>query len=345
MARCLVTGACGFMGSHMVEVLAEHGEEIIATDLPAAYEGDDLARQRFPSVLKRCGAQFVGADITDRASLKKIVRGVEKVFHIAAIFSYNVPWRALQKVNVEGTQNLFSLLRNQPIQRIVLWGAGGIYGLPKKNGSPFREEDPKNPGNPYLKSKWLQEKWAWDFCKKHKLPMTSIRPTGAYGPRATYGLNKLILTIAQSKKPLTAKNFNFAVPTDHVRDICEAAYFLTTREEAAGEAYHVNDGCNISYSDFVKTIAELQGKSFVEIPPVPVPLLREVLKSVAVVAQGISRLTKAPPLIERDQAAYFGLNFVYSNEKIRQLGFQSRYADVREGLQDTLHWMKSVGVL
>lgn len=345
MSKCLVTGACGFIGSHMVEVLAAHGEEVVATDLKESFEKDDLARQRFPSVIKKAGAAFIPSNVTDKESLKPVVKGVEKVFHIAAIFSYSISWQALKAVNVDGTKNLFSLLLDQPIQRIVLWGAGGIYGIPRPEDLPLTEEHPKNPPNPYLKSKWIQEKWAWNFCRKHKLPLSSVRPTGAYGPRATYGLNKLIRSTARSKQALVAKNFTFRVPSDHVKDICEAAYFISNRKEAAGEAYHVNDDSSLTYNEFTRCVAEHVGNKIVEVPSLPIPALREVLKVVASGMQAVSKVTKKPPLLERDVLDYFGVDFYYSNEKIKKLGYRHRYPDARVGIRETIDWMRKAKLL
>ena len=91
---CLVTGACGFMGTHMVEVLAEAGYQIRATDLPAAYPEDNKKRGLFPSVLRNLGVDFVGADLTDKQSLAEVVKDVEIIFHIAGLFSHQFPLAA-----------------------------------------------------------------------------------------------------------------------------------------------------------------------------------------------------------------------------------------------------------
>ena len=128
----LVTGACGFMGTHMVEVLAEAGHRIRATDLASSYDHDDLKTGRSPGVLKRLNVEFVPADITKRETLDKAMEGVEYIFHIAAIFSYSAPWDLLYKVNVEGTRNILESAKlASSFKKIVLWSAGGFYRLPK----------------------------------------------------------------------------------------------------------------------------------------------------------------------------------------------------------------------
>src|SRR5438128_63093 len=127
----LVTGACGFMGTHMIDVLAEAGHRIRATDLSQSYDHDDLQKGRFPSILKKHSVEFVPADVTDRTGLEKILHDVDYVFHIAAIFSYSAPWDILYRVNVEGTRHLLELLKEiSTFKKLILWAAGGIYRFP-----------------------------------------------------------------------------------------------------------------------------------------------------------------------------------------------------------------------
>src|SRR3989338_9621553 len=127
----LITGACGFMGTHMVEILHEAGHRIRATDLSQSYESDNLNTGRFPSVLKKLNVEFIPADVTDRAAVGRLLDGVEYVFHIAAIFSYSAPWDLLHRVNVEGTRHLLECLKEIPtFKKLVLWAAGGIHRMP-----------------------------------------------------------------------------------------------------------------------------------------------------------------------------------------------------------------------
>jgi UDP-glucose 4-epimerase len=137
----LVTGACGFMGSHMVEVLHAAGHEVRATDLPATLEADDRARGRFPSVCRALGAELVPSDLTKPRSLAPLVQGVDYVFHVAAIFNYTAAWETLYRANVLGTRALADHAAEEPsLKRFVLWGAGGVYGLPERWMLPLRED-------------------------------------------------------------------------------------------------------------------------------------------------------------------------------------------------------------
>jgi nucleoside-diphosphate-sugar epimerase len=176
----LVTGACGFMGTHMVETLVAAGHRVRATDLASALGHDDRKAGRFPSVLHKLGVEVVASDMTRPESLAPLVQGVDYVFHVAAVFSYSAPRELLERVNVEGTRALLDLLeKEKQLKRLVVWGAGGVYGLPNATNLPFREEMPADPPNAYLESKSEQEKLVMEFGRAHELPYSIIRPTTA----------------------------------------------------------------------------------------------------------------------------------------------------------------------
>ena len=110
---CLVTGACGFVGRHMVELLVREGHRVRASDLKNTYVED----------FERLGVEFVPADLTDRSSLKPVVKGIKWVFHPASLFDYTAPHEALERVNVVGTRNLAEACCGIEVQRFVLWSS------------------------------------------------------------------------------------------------------------------------------------------------------------------------------------------------------------------------------
>lgn len=346
----LVTGACGFIGSHVVEVLVEAGHQVRATDLPEAYEQDDLKQGRFPSVLKANDVEFIPSDMRAPSSLEPALEGVDYVFHVASVFSYSAPRSLLRSVNVEGTRALVDLLlekkRRERLSRLVLWGAGGIYGLPSPYDLPLTEETPPAPSNAYLKSKWEQEWLVMEAGRKHDLPFASIRPTGVYGPRAVYGGGQMLMEPAKMKIIAVPKSFEARIPFVHVRDVARAALHVATDERARGEAFNVSDDSLLSMVDFMRTVAGITGAKFIELPPVPVAAIRPLLLASARVAGLISQhVTQTPPALEEDSVSYFGHDFVYSNDKLKQLGFELLYPDAREGIAETIAWYREQGWL
>ncbi len=346
----LVTGACGFIGSHMVEVLVEAGHRVRATDLAEAYERDDLETGCFPSVLKAHDVEFVPSDMRVPGTLAPLLDDVDNIFHIASVFSYSAPRSILQAVNVEGTRAFVDLLlepeRLERLERFVLWGAGGVYGLPSPYDLPLTEETPPAPPNAYLKSKWQQEWLVIEAGRKHGLPYSTIRPTGVYGPRAVYGGGKLLLDPARMKVVAVPSNFTARIPFVHVRDVARAALHVAEDDRAVGEVFNVSDDSLMSRVDFMRAIAGITGARFVELPPVPVAAVRPILLTAARVARLISKhATHTPPALEEDCVASFGIDLVFSNDKLKGLGFDYLYPDARVGIEETIAWYREQGWL
>jgi nucleoside-diphosphate-sugar epimerase len=341
----LVTGSCGFIGTHMVEVLHEAGHKIRATDLASAYERDDKKTGRFPSVLKKLGVDFIPSDMTKRHTLKRLVKGVDYVFHIASVFSYSAPWKTLESVNVHGTRNLCELLvKEKSLERLVLWGAGGVYGFPREGMLPITEDMAPDPPNDYLKSKWTQEFLVMEYGKRRGLPYSIIRPTTVYGPRAVYGGGQLLMTAAGMKLASAPANFTARIPFIHVKDVCKAALFLTEKPEAEGEIYNVNDDSRMTNLEYFEFVAKEMGNHFIKTPPVPIEPLRLLLTGVATAIKLFSDyVTPLSVPLEADSVQYLGRDFIFSNEKLKALGYKFVYPDARDGIRDTLHWYKENG--
>lgn len=339
--KTLVTGACGFIGSHMVEVLAEAGHEVVAADLPAALTAEAADRARWPEVCEAAGARLVPLDLTDPATVSPAVRGAEIVFHIAAVFDYTAPESVLRRVNVDGTRNLFeALVREGSCRRVVNWGAGGIYGTPRPERIPFREDSAKEPGNAYLVSKWDQEVLAHSY-RASGIEVTSTRTTSPYGPRALYGSGQLLLQLAD--KPVAIKNMTGNIPFVHVRDLCRAALHLAEHAGADGEAYNVTDEGHIDAVELARIVADELGKKPRVLPPLPLGLLRAALSGAARVSGAIAARRGSRPVLEYDQVQYFGYDFVYSIDKLLATDFSFEYPQPERGLRETLRWYREKG--
>jgi nucleoside-diphosphate-sugar epimerase len=339
--KALVTGACGFIGSHMVEVLAEAGHEVVAGDLPSALSAAPSDRSRWPEVCRDAGAWLVPLDLTDPSTIEPAVAGAEVVFHIAAVFDYMAPESVLRRVNVDGTRNLFeALLRGGSCRRVVNWGAGGIYGTPRPDRLPFREDSAKEPGNAYLVSKWDQEVLAHSY-RVSGIEVTSTRTTSPYGPRAVYGSGQLLMQLAD--KPVAIRNMTGNIPFVHVRDLCKAALHLAEHPEADGEAYNVTDEGRIDAIRLAGLIADELGTKARVLPPLPLGALRKVLSAAARASGAMAKRRGSRPVLEYDQVQYFGYDFRYSIDKLLATGFRFDHPQPEPGLRETLRWYRERG--
>jgi len=342
---CLVTGACGFVGSHMVEVLHERGYPVRATDLASAYESDDPAGGLFPSVVKRLGVEFVPADLADPSSLTAVVRDVKLCFHIAAVFSYSAPFDLLERVNYDGTREVVTrLLAQTSFSKMVLWGAGGVYDL--TSAMPLTEESPIAPGNDYLRSKSMAEQLVMDYGADQGLRYSIVRPTSVYGPRGVYGAGQLLRVAARGPVATCPSNWSYRVPFVHVRDVCQAALFLAENPATDGEAYNLVDSGELTNVEILRFVADVVGKPFVPLPPVGTGPLKAVLVPVARGLQWLAaNVTHEPPLLEAPVVEYLGLDLAYSNQKLLDAGYELTYPDPRHGISDTILWYQRNGWL
>lgn len=342
----VVTGGLGFMGSYMVEELHKAGHRIRVLDLP--FEGgpaEELRAGKFLSVAKACKAEVVSCDISRIETLRGHVEDADYLFHIAALFSYTVPFDRLVKINVNGTENLCKLLRRAPqLKRLVVWGSGAVYGIPKEEHLPLTEEAPMQPLSAYGESKRLEEEVAEKYYARG-MPVTWIRPTAVYGPRDTRVFYDFFKMIARSPFVLIPQNFTFPLPFVHARDVARAALYLAERPDTNGEYYNVDDNSHLNYAEAAGKVAAAFDKLLFPAPPIPLSLVRKGLLRLADFENRAARFFQKEPRLPRDLILFFGANLRYSNAKLIESGFQFQYGTLDLGLKETLDWYRENGLL
>lgn len=324
----IVTGACGFAGSHTTDELIDKGFKVIATDLEAADR-----KWLNPK------AEFIPADITRLETLEPLFKGgVDYVFHPAAVFDYEAPWELCEKVNVGGMRNMCQAAHAHKVRRFVLFSTVSVYGWPEPHELPVKEENPKRPGTNYEKSKMMQEEVGLEYLKKG-MPVTIIRPAPVYGPRNTYGVATMLFLMAKFPIlpfPINLNNYFVSV---NVKDVAGAALFLANNEKAIGEAYNVADCSSYTLREFAAHVCPLMG---VKVIPTFIP--RDVLyilgNQVADVSRRVARYVGGRPLVEKDMVYYLKADYSFSNEKLRALGYVFKYPDVFVGMEETIEWYK-----
>ncbi len=338
----LVTGAGGFNGRHMVEFLSGKGYIVRATDVRGDVAGE----------VRATGAsEFVEADLTKREGLNKLVKDVDVVFHIAALFDYLAPIEKLRTVNVEGTRNLLdTIIKENRNTRVIVWSSVAAYGIvnEKNYRLPVTEEQPLTPECPgaYDRSKREQEALALQYYREHGLPVTVIRPAPIYGPGNMYGVYNLIWFVAKGVLPFTAENAaKISLPLVHVADVCGAAHFLAERGESVGEIYNVVDDNTLNAKETLELIAALTGASLMELPVVPLKLFAKFAMQLSKLSAFMAKRRGERQRLEPDMLNYLLGNFYFSNEKLKGLGYKFRYPDRRVGLAETISWYLERGLL
>ncbi|MFX0168906.1 MAG: NAD-dependent epimerase/dehydratase family protein [Candidatus Hodarchaeota archaeon] len=324
---CLVTGACGFVGSHFLDHLLQHPEyEVRGTDLPEA-----------DRTFLNSKAEFVQGDLTVPRTLGPLVQGVDVIFHVASLFRYSASSEDLSAVNVQGTQNLCQAAMNAGVSKFVLISSAGVYGIP--HSLPVREEDAPTPSNPYEQSKLEQEQAAIQGCKGAKMGLIILRPAPIYGPRNRYGIGTILRMVALGQLPIISENINTLVPLVHVADVVSAALHLVTLPTAIGQIYNVVDDSTYRKYDLFSHVAPLLDTKirYTRLPLLP----KWLLKAVASWSEWKARhFTHKEPKIERATIALMYHHYWFSNAKLKATGYTLRYPDARVGLKDTVDWYK-----
>ncbi|MBK7977058.1 MAG: NAD(P)-dependent oxidoreductase [Deltaproteobacteria bacterium] len=347
----LVTGAGGFIGSHLVEHLRESGLAVRAADVPGA----DL------SAARGLGCETASVSLDDPASLAAACAGADLVFHVAAIFDFRTPWPRLEQVNVAGAAAMAEAAANAGAQRLVFFSSVGVYGLPAVRG--IGEDGPKTPRNGYERSKWLGEQAVMEVGRRRGLEVVAIRPTLVYGPRSRFGHAVMLALLSMRASSRRAGPVPFVdggplVHSVHVRDVARAARWVSERGEP-GHAYNVADRTPMPLGDFGEALVTASGLPFERRwkhrPVVAKTLLTGARLALPVLGERwegklrrlwqrrVERHGLVPAIqvgLDREWIGYLSGDHCYDTAKLAALGFTWEAPDPRTGLRDTVRWYR-----
>jgi len=261
MGKILVTGAGGFIGSHLTEELVRQGEEIRAFVRYNSRDDRGLLEE-LPKEIRN-QMEVVMGDLKDPDGVKKAVKGCSKIFHLGALiaipYSYVHPFDFIQ-TNVIGTANLLNAcLEISSVEKIVHTSSSEVYGT--AHYTPIDEKHPLQAQSPYAASKIAADKLAESYYLSFNLPIATIRPFNTFGPRQS--LRAVIPTIiSQALEGKRIKLGNTTPRRDFlfVRDTVRGFIALGKCEEAIGKAVNVGVGKDISIEEVMKKILGLMGK-------------------------------------------------------------------------------------
>lgn len=256
--KVLVTGAGGFIGSHLTERLVTLGARTRAFDL---YNIGNRCGWLEGSPVRRDVEVFLG-DIRDPSSLRKSLAGVDVVFHLAALiaipYSYEAPLSYLQ-TNAEGTLNLLQASRESQVTRVIHTSTSEVYGTARY--VPINEEHPLCGQSPYSASKIAADKMAESFYLSYGLPVATVRPFNTYGPRQsaravipTIIAQALIRSEIELGSLTPTRDFNF------VEDMVEGFIRAAESPQSVGQVTNLGSGKEVTIEEVVTKIQALLGK-------------------------------------------------------------------------------------
>jgi NAD dependent epimerase/dehydratase len=313
--KVLVTGADGFIGSHLTEALVRAGHEVRAFVLYNSFNSWGWLDRCSPDV--RGEFEVFAGDVRDPHGVRTAVTGCDAILHLAALiaipYSYHSPDTYVD-TNVKGTLNVLQAARNAGTARVVHTSTSEVYGTAKF--VPITEDHPLQGQSPYSATKIGADQLALSFHSSFATPVVIIRPFNTYGPRqsARAVIPTIIIQIAEGKRSISlgalhpTRDFNF------VRDTVSAFIAALTAECCLGEVINVGSNFEISIGDAARTIADVMGAD--------IDIRNEE-----------QRVRPAGSEVERLWA---------SNDKaLRILGWKPSYGGIegfRRGLEETVDW-------
>ncbi len=346
----LVTGATGFIGGYVLRQLRAENYFVRAADMPSC----DF------SYAESLGAEKYGIELADTNGLKKACENMDAVIHLAGIYDYGATEELLEKVNVQGTENMCAAAQACGVKKFVMFSTIGVYGRLQK--IPASEDHPQNPTNGYERTKCSAEQIAMKYYREKALPVVVLRPTLVYGPRSKYGLSMFLSVfslVALSKNPsLVVARGGAMTHCVHVEDVGRAAAFTLKNDNTVGGTFHLADDTILTAEEFTGTLMKPLGvRVRFYIPSwlfqplykfIVKPLLRKYLDK-------INRLTEKTwnalikeekivpalrPRLDKDWLDYLEANSAFDNSKLKALGFTYSHPDFRKSVPDVIRWYK-----
>ncbi len=308
--RALVTGADGFIGSHLTEMLVQQGWQVKALSHYNSFNHWGWLED----VECKESIEILTGDVRDPHYCKHITRDVDVIFHLAALiaipYSYVAP-DSYVDTNVKGTLNICQAARENGVERLIHTSTSEVYGTAQY--VPIDEKHPLQPQSPYSATKIAADAIAMSFYNSFGLPVTVARPFNTYGPRqsARAVIPTIITQIANGKKEIRLGDVSPTRDFNYVTDTCRGFLALAQSEDAIGETVNIGSNFEISIADTLDLIKELMASQV--------------------------KFVTDEQRIRPEKSEVFRL--WCDNRKIERLtGFKPEVG-IREGLQKTIEWI------
>ena len=309
--KIFITGATGFIGSHLCEMGVKKGYKIVGFD--RYNSNNDLGWLKKSKYLNKM--EIILGDIRDYDSVYKSMKGCNIIFHLAALigipYSYISPL-AYVKTNVEGTYNVLEAAKNLSSKKVIITSTSEVYGSSKY--LPMDEEHPLNAQSPYAASKTAADQLSLSYFKSFKLPVTIIRPFNTYGPRQSErAVVPRIITqcLFQKNKNLILGSLKPTRDFNYVSDVCEAYFYIIKNKKTEGQVINVGSKTNISIKNLAKKIIKMTNSK------------NKIKQNIKIFRPTLSEVQ----------------NLKCNNNKLRKYTNWKQSIDLNTGLKKTIKWI------
>ncbi|MBI5788353.1 MAG: SDR family NAD(P)-dependent oxidoreductase [Candidatus Schekmanbacteria bacterium] len=312
--KILITGADGFIGSHLVETLLAENYNVTAFVYYNSFNSwgwlDTFPKEKLQNI------EVIAGDIRDGESVRKAVKNVNAVLHLAALisipFSYNAPDLYVD-TNIKGTLNVLQACRDQAVERVIVTSTSEVYGTAQY--VPINEQHPLQPQSPYSATKIAADALAESFYRTFNLSLTIARPFNTYGPRqsARAIIPTIITQLLNGSREIKLGSLHPTRDLSYVKDTCKGFLALLNCREAIGKTVNIGSGREISVGDLAKLMID-------QINP-DAKIIHEEMR-------------KRPDKSEVER-------LLCDNSLIKQLTGWEPEVSLKEGLKLTIEWFKN----
>jgi len=310
----LVTGADGFIGSHLVESLLDEGCKVKAFVYYNSFNSwgwlDTFPKEKLDRL------QIFSGDIRDPNGVREAMKGVQVVFHLAALiaipFSYHSPDSYID-TNVKGTLNVIQAAKDLQLERVLVTSTSEVYGTAKY--VPIDENHPRQPQSPYSASKIGADCIAESFFRSFDLPLTIVRPFNTFGPRqsARAVIPSIISQLLNGKKEIELGDMTPTRDLLYVKDTVNGFIEIAKSDSLVGEDCNIATQSEISIGDLAQSL-------------------------IALIAPG-TRIKQDEVRLRPGKSEVFRL-FGSSNKLREHTSWKQQYS-LADGLRETIEWFKS----
>ncbi len=261
-SRCLVTGAAGFIGSHLGERLLAEGYEVVGVDCLTDYYSSDLKRQNLEGLLRHPLFRFVEEDLNE-TDLPSLLEGVDWVFHLAGQPGVRGSWGSgfspYVRNNIEATQRLVEAVRTSTVKKLVIASSSSVYG---NMAPPMTEDSPTQPYSPYGVTKLTAENLCMSYARNFNLPIAAVRYFTVFGPRQRpdMAFTRFLKALREGRELSVFGDGRQTRDFTYVSDAVEGT-LLAAKNGAPGEVYNLGGGCPTTLIDTIRAMERATGRT------------------------------------------------------------------------------------
>lgn len=314
MKKILITGADGFIGSHLTEALLEQGHQVKAFVYYNSFNSWGWLETIPKDKLKQI--EVFAGDIRDPNGVREAMKGVDEVFHLAALiaipFSYHSP-DSYVDTNIKGTLNVLQAAKDLDISRVLVTSTSEVYGTAKY--VPIDELHPFQGQSPYSATKIGADRLAESFCRSFNMPITIVRPFNTYGPRqsARAVIPTIITQLLAGEKTIKLGSLTPTRDFNYVKDTVQGFIEIAKSNKTIGEEINIATQQEISIGELAKE------------------MIRQINPDATIICEE-ERLRPEKSEVNR---------LLGSNEKIKQLTNWNPMYSLETGLTETIGWLKN----